>query len=246
MTLKAILDSLDGVADSMRGEYEEFDGPDGKQFRLSVDGAEALVDTTGLKDSLEKERKKGKLVDFIRKEFPSATDDELRELVKKAKAMKGKVDSVEDRDKLEKSLRAEFEEEYGPIKQELTDLKTSTRSKSKREQLRKDAKDAGVLDEDLDDAVDLTEREFDLDEKGRVFHKDADGDPDTLTTKKFYSDVFKKRKPKFYKAPNASGSDADTARSPRGTQSNADDLKDLSPEARLTEARKRGLVSKKT
>ncbi|MGH9884381.1 MAG: hypothetical protein ACREBE_02560, partial [bacterium] len=77
MALKAVVDSLDEIPEGIRGEYEEVDG----KFRLTVDGADALVDNSGLKQALEKERNKSKLVDAIRKEFPNATDDEIRERV---------------------------------------------------------------------------------------------------------------------------------------------------------------------
>ena len=50
MSLKAILDNLDGLSDELKGFYEA--GDDGK-YRVKVEG---LEDSSGLKSALQKER----------------------------------------------------------------------------------------------------------------------------------------------------------------------------------------------
>lgn len=251
MALKAILDSLDGLSDAVKGEYEEFDADDAgtKKFRLSVEGADSLVDNSGIKNALEKERTKARLVDAIRKEFPGATDDEIRELVKKAKEMKGKGGKGDgeqpDTEKLVAKLRKEIDEEYAPIKLENETLKSKVRRVLLDDQVRKEAVDAGIIGDDIEDVLELTRKHFDLDEKDRVIVLDEDGDPSSVTLKKFFTDVFKKRKPKFYKAPEASGGDATGTRKPSKT-SESDDLAKLPPGQRLAEFRRREAAKKKT
>src|SRR4051812_37309409 len=91
MALKAMIDKLDSVAEGIRGEYEEItEGDHAGKFRLSVEDADSLVDNSGLKTALERERGNGKLAAAIKKEFPGLTDEEIRELVKKAKGLKAK------------------------------------------------------------------------------------------------------------------------------------------------------------
>lgn len=54
MSLKAIVDSIEGLSTEIQALYAKDD--DGK-FRLSVEDADNLVDNSGLKSALEKERK---------------------------------------------------------------------------------------------------------------------------------------------------------------------------------------------
>lgn len=248
MALKAILDSLDGLSDGIKTEYEEFDDDGTTRYRLSVDEVDRLVDNSGIKGALEKERLKGRLVDAIRKDFPKATDDEIRDAVKKALKTKDKPEGETDVEKvtrLEKKIREELDAEYSPIKKELDELKSKGKATSKEKQLREAAKAANVIDDDLDDVIALTRDQFDLDEKGKAYHLDADGDPSSISIEKFYADTFKKKRPKFYKAPDKSGGDAPGARKPSKT-TETDDLSKLPPTERMAEHRRREAAKQKT
>lgn len=236
MALKAMVDSLDEIPEAVRGEYEEVDG----KFRLSVEGVDSLVDNSGIKQALEKERAKGKLVDAIRKEFPAASDDDIRELVKKAKGLKkGEGGEPLDNEKLVLKLRKEIDDEYAPIKSENEQLKGELRTIRLDDQVRKAALEAGIISEDIEDVLTLTRANFDLDAKNRVVVLDEDGDPSTVTLQKFFTDVFKKRKPKFYKAPDVEGGNAGGGRRPSGGKTDAADLSKLSATERLAEHRRR-------
>jgi len=82
--LKAELDSLDGLDDSLKGLYVEQDG----KFRLDAEG----VDNSGLKSALEKERKAARDAENRRKDlearFKDIDPERYAELLKKAKTMK--------------------------------------------------------------------------------------------------------------------------------------------------------------
>lgn len=239
--LKAVVDSLDQVEEAHRGFYEEADG----KFRLNVEGADALVDTSGLKSALEAERKKGKLADAIRKEFPSASEDEIRKLIKKAKETVGRSEDPDDQAKLSAKIRKQVEDElaekYGPVEQENTALKAKLHSHLVDGQVRQAALKAGIFPEDVEDVLVLTRQRFRLNQKDQVEVLDKDGDPSGMSLDKFFSEAFKKEKPRYYKAPDASGG-ADpngTPRRPTGKTTENDDLSKLPPADRLTEARRR-------
>ena len=79
MALKLIVDSVDGLDDSVKALYVEKDG----KFHLDVDGIE---DTSGLKGALTKERKRADEMEkkIKRWERLGKTEDEIAELVAKA------------------------------------------------------------------------------------------------------------------------------------------------------------------
>lgn len=236
MALKAVVDSLDDIPEGIRGEYEEVDG----KFRLTVEGVDSLVDNSAMKTALEKERAKGKLVDAIRKEFPTATDEEIRELLKKAKAAakSGKDGEPPDTEKIVAKLRKEIDEEYAPIKEENSKLTTKLRKILLDDQVRKAALEGGVIPEEVDDVLELTRKHFDLDDKDRVVVLDEDGDPSSVSLKKYFTDTYKKLKPRYYKAPDASGSDA-SGRRVTGKADEGADISKLSASERLAEHRRR-------
>jgi hypothetical protein len=66
-----------------------------------------------------------------------------------------------------------------------------------------------VFPEDIDDVVELTRgKRLELNEKSELQVLDKDGDPSSITPEKFFKEVYKKEKPRFYKAPDASGGGA--------------------------------------
>lgn len=221
MALKALIEKLEDVAEGFRGEYEEIaDGDNKGKFRLKVEDAESLVDTKGLKSALERARREGKseLVKALKKEFPSATDDELTELIRQAKKLRDRGDDDDDEgdeskqkvaEKLAKKLRAELEEEYGPIKQENETLKGKLRRVLLDDQIRKLALDAGIFPDEVDDVIELVRtKRIDLNDKDELVVLDKDGDPSAITPDKFFKETYKKEKPRYYKATDASGGDA--------------------------------------
>lgn len=86
MTLKLILDNLDGVDEAIKAYYVEQDG----KFKLAVDG---LEDTSGLKSALEKERRARR--DAEQRAKLALSDEELEEF-ERLRAEAAKARGVED------------------------------------------------------------------------------------------------------------------------------------------------------
>lgn len=224
MALKALVEKIEDVAEAFRVEYEEIeDGDNAGKFRLKVEDAESLVDVRGLKGALQKANKKARLVDAIRKQFPDATDEEIADLAKQLKELKDKGGSGDDDDAdpakgkdVEKEIqrrltkaKQEAEQREAELKKQLEETNGRLRKTLLDDQIRKLALEAGVFPEDIDDVVELTRgKRLDLNDEGKLFVKDKDGDPASATPEKFFKEEYKKEKPRFYKATDASGSDA--------------------------------------
>lgn len=225
MALKALVDSLDDVAEGIRGEYEEHEG----KFRLKVDGADSLVDTKGLKAALEKERTKGKRADAWERAFVGKTPEEIAELVKQAEGGTGDGGKP-DVDKLVKKLRGELEQEFAPVRTENETLKGKLRQTLIGDRFRAEALKAGAIPERLDDLTETSLKRLDLNDKDAIIVLDKDGDPSAVSFDKWVAETLKKDKPWAFKAPDASGGDAGDGRAPRNTGT-VKSLKDLKSDA---------------
>lgn len=75
MALKAIIDTTDGLDDTLKGMYKPLEGAEGK-FVLDVEGADGfeLEDVSGLKTSLSKERGTAQSLERELKKFGSTYD----------------------------------------------------------------------------------------------------------------------------------------------------------------------------
>jgi hypothetical protein len=169
---------------------------------------------TALKGALEKERKRGKAADAWAKLFPDAKPEEIAELVKKAKARGGdgspdkKAD--EDIDRLLKKRETEVRDEYKGIESERETLRKENRALKMNGARRAAAEKAEVFPDMIDDALGLSEKYFDVDDKGKITVLDEDGDPTSMTVEKFYATKFKELKPRFYKGTGSSGAGSET------------------------------------
>lgn len=118
MTLRAIVDGVDGLPDDVRSHYEEKDG----KFYLQVEsvGGFALEDVKGLKQALSKER------------------EEARKIKESLKAFDG-LDASDIRDQLEELERLR-ESRKGPSADEIRKAAYEQASKELKKQL--DSKDS--------------------------------------------------------------------------------------------------------
>lgn len=114
--LQAVLDKLDDVPEPLRELYVESDG----KYRLDADGVDALVDTSGLKNALEAERKAAKEAKAALKKYDGLDPDEylrLKEAADTAEQTKlqteGKWEEMKDR--LTKSHQKELEKFTGEV-----------------------------------------------------------------------------------------------------------------------------------
>ena len=117
MALQLVIDSLESVAEPMRGLYQ----PDGDKFRLDVAGIE---DTTGLKSALQKEREAAKTATKQATAWASLgkTPEEIQALLEaQAQAEHDKLTKNGEWDK----LKAQMTEQFGTERAQLqTQLKT--------------------------------------------------------------------------------------------------------------------------
>lgn len=99
---------------------------------------------------------------------------------------------------------------------------------------------AGVLPEDLDVAMLETQKHWKLSDDGKkIVFVDEDGDEDaSITPEKFYGEMYKKLRPKFYAASGAGGSGAGPA---TGGGGGAVDYSKMNATERLRAARQAGI-----
>jgi hypothetical protein len=209
MSLKPNVASLDAVPEKYRDLYSPAESGEG--FVLQVEGVE---DTAALKKALKSERETAKLAKAWQAAFPDATPEQIAALVKKATEQpeptkKGKASEDEEVQRLLKKREDEIRGEYEPkvkagdaAQQELRSLKLDVGRRAA-------ALKAGILPDAIDDALTLSSKHFDLDEKGRPVVLDEDGDPSSMSVEKFFATKFKEAKPHLYKGTGASGSGAE-------------------------------------
>jgi len=124
--IKGILDSLEGVHEAYRDLYEQ--GEDGK-FRLKLEDAESLVDVSGLKSALDKERKRAR--DFEKKlsELGGVDAEEYRRLKEEAEAReREKAEKAGEWDKLKAKLAEKHQSEIETARRELDGMRKTLES----------------------------------------------------------------------------------------------------------------------
>lgn len=216
MALKAVLESLDGLSDAVKAEYT--DAGDGT-FRLNVEGADALVDTSGLKKTVKRLREENATLSAWGKAFPDKTPDEIAELVKQSEVAGGdKPDVV----KLRRQIEETEATKYKPVSDERDALKAENKRLQMSDSLSKLALKAGVFEDDrLQEAIETALKVCDLDDKKRIVVLDEDGEVSAKTPEQFFTETLKAKKPWLFKAPDASGSDTGNARRARDAAASA-------------------------
>jgi hypothetical protein len=118
--LQAVLDKLDDVPEPLRELYVEADG----KYRLDADGVESLVDTSGLKSALEKERKAAKDAAAALKKYDGVDPERYAELLKAAEEAEAQ--------------KLQTEGKWEEMKQRLTDAHKKELDKSAGEVSKRD------------------------------------------------------------------------------------------------------------
>lgn len=115
--LAAVVESLDAVPETLRDFYVEADG----KYRLDAEGAESLVDTSGLKSALEKERKAAKEAIAALKKYDGFDPEEFQRLKEAAEAAETKKLETEGKwDEMKERLTKGFEKEKEALSGELS------------------------------------------------------------------------------------------------------------------------------
>lgn len=230
MGLKGVVDSLDSIEEGHRKLYVPGEGDYEGKFVLDAE-VEDHPATKGLKSTREKEKQA--LLKYKRYGKPEelqARLDRLKEL-EDAAAARGDDDDDDDTDDDDddddktttkgkgkgkggaderarlKRLRDRFEREKAEAITQAEEL--AKQAVAEKESLQVSVKQrramAGKVREELqEDVEELTRKEFKVID-GEVVHVDEDGEPDGLSIEKFYDDVFRKRRPDYYKSREASG-----------------------------------------
>ncbi|HWQ34321.1 MAG TPA: hypothetical protein VNQ79_15845 [Blastocatellia bacterium] len=216
MAIEFEVDSLDQVEESLRTAYTA----DGERFRLDPDKY-AELKAEGLK------RKNRELIGKLNaykpqleraEKFKEISDEDFDQFIEWREAQeqgghKGKqnggdppVDPAELR-KLQKSL-AQREKEAKDATSRIGQLESELSHYKLTVPLRDIALRAGVFAEDLDVVMLETQKRFRLDDKGRIVVLDDDGDVSDVTPEKFFTEIYKEKRPKFFAASDAAGSGA--------------------------------------
>lgn len=200
--LPGVLESLDTIDEPLRGAYVEQDGK--YVLDAEFDGHPAQAK---LKRALASERESRELTAKELKAFKDLgfSPEQIAEIKAKADAAhQGQPD-------LEKILAKriqEVEERFKPIVTEAEGLRHENRQLKLTDKIRAAALKAGVIEDEVDDVIRLTEAHFDLDKDGRPIVLDDDGDPSGKTPEQWFTEVYKKQRPSRFKGTGGSGSGA--------------------------------------
>jgi hypothetical protein len=203
MAFKMVLDSLEGLPEEVAKEYVEKDG----KFVIQVEGMKAPEDFTKLQTSLNAARgetttlkQRLGLLGDIKVEDAVAQLARIPEL---EAAAEGKVDEAKLKELAEnraKTLLAPVERELQSTKQALTEreqriqtFEAQDRTRSIHRELRKAAKEAGVRDEAVEDALLYGDRYFERLEDGAVVVKGDTDFTQGLAPKDWLAEIQPKR-----------------------------------------------------
>lgn len=210
MSLKAILDNLDGLSDEVKGFYEA--GDDGK-YRLKVDG---LEDSSGLKSALQKERDARKALEKAKSEDSSKVS-ELERKLQEAEDEKLKAEG-----KTQELAAKQAERMKADADKQVLAERSAREAAEKRAQafenqvyenhVRAAAAKSGIHPNAVDDAILRANSLFKLGDDGTPVAKDSDGnvifgkDGKTPLAVSEWLDGMKETAPHWFPAQGGSGS----------------------------------------
>jgi len=218
MPVEITVDSIDSVDESIRGAYVEVDG----KFSLDPDKY-ADIKTQGTVQGLKKKNSEligneKKLKDKYKRyeRFDALADEDLDEIEqwRENKDKQPPADQGKGKEELntlhEKALKREKDSraaDNAAHEAEKAELKKKLRSFELTTPIRDAALKAGVLAEDMEVVLLDTASFFDLNEDGKPVVL-QDGEPTEITLEKFFTTLYREKRPKFYAASGASGSGA--------------------------------------
>lgn len=216
MPIEIVVDSIDAVDESLRGAYVESDGkyaldPDKyaelKAAGLKKKNSELIGKEKQLKEALSKLEKFKDIDPEVFEEFIEARD---RSHEQTGNRPDGKLDDAALRtlDKQVKKLQSKYEQDAAAWAEEKARMDAELKHYKLTVPLKEVALKAGVLPDDVDLALMETAKRFRLDDSGRIQVLDEDGDPTTDTPERFFKEIYREKRPKFYQATGAGGSGA--------------------------------------
>ena len=207
MALKAILDSIDDLPDPLKSEYVEKNG----KYELQVEGMKTEADLARVQTALTKERADHKVVREQLTSFKTVLGDrkvedvltQLDRIPELEAAAAGKLDD----EKINQIVETRIKTKLAPVERELNQYKTQVAEKDKviegytvaertrkiHDAVRKAATAAKVLPEAIEDALNLADRVFELDESGKVITKEGVGVTQGIEPSVWFIDLQKTR-----------------------------------------------------
>lgn len=201
--LPGVVESLDAVDEAFRPAYVEQDG----KYVLDAEFDGHPVQAK-LKRAIATERESRELTAKELKAFKDLgfSPEQIAEI--KAKADAAKDDKQPDFERVLAKRMQEVEERFKPIVTEAESLRSENRRLKLTDKVRAAAIKAGVIEDEVDDVLRLTEAHFELDKEGRPIVLDDDGDPSDKTPEQWFTEVYKKQRPGRFKGTGGSGSGA--------------------------------------
>ena len=215
MSLKAVVDNLDGVDEKYHDLYEE---KDGKFVLLPVEGMKSQKEFDVVHTALGKERTDHKSTKTKLSAFgdldPEQTRTQLARIPELELAAEGKIDEA----KIEKIVESRVKGKTAPIERERDALKTTNQQlQSEVEGFRREnttrkiydeigaaCKKAKVIDSAQEDVKLLASMVFEVSEDGRVVTKDGAGVVAGVDAESWLSDMQQKR-PHWWPASGGGG-----------------------------------------
>jgi hypothetical protein len=214
--IDVILDSLDSVSQELRPVYTEHEGkfildPDKyaeHQKKPLLDKNKQLI--TELRSAQGQAKRFESLKDL--------DDDQLGQLLE---THNSNGDTKAKSDEGTTKLTKKHADEKKKLQDQIDSLTKEVKHYKLILPLKDIALEAGIFPDSVDLVIYDTGKYFRLDDNGKIVVLDEDGDPTDVTPQKFFSDVYKERRPRFYAPSNAGGSGArpDNYTAPRGQKS---------------------------
>lgn len=203
MAFKMVLDNLEGLPDDVAKEYVEKDG----KFHIQVEGMKPPEEFTKIQTSLNAARTEaGQLKQRLSLLGDRKVEDVVAELSRIPELEAAAADKIDEKKLAElaenraKVLLAPVQHELQTVKGQLTekeqkvaDFEARERTRTIHRQIRNAAKESGIREEAVEDALLLSDRTFELLEDGNAVVKEGAGFTQGLGPKDWLADLQSKR-----------------------------------------------------
>lgn len=215
--------SLDAIAEENRKFYKK--GEDGNYQLDALAVASSFLETNKALKSERKirsdfEKRAKEFEGFDKTEYErlrakqTEWDSEKEQRERESLEAKGKYEEAlakakETHTKAVDTLKADHSKTVAELTDKVTHTQGSMRNYILDDQLRRAIVKSGVFAEDIDDVLTLTKNRFELGDDNQVIVKDDAGKPMSgVNVDAYFTDTFKKARPKFYQGSGSSGSGA--------------------------------------
>lgn len=203
MTIKAVLDNVDELEESIKALYIEKNG----KWHLDVEGVKPLDEFNVVHTALQKERTDHKKVKDRLVLFGNLDPEDVRKKLDRIPELELAADGKLDDKKIDEMVNTRIHAKIAPVERERDTFKTQVAEKDriietyeteKRQRVIQDhvvraARAAKLLDTAQEDAIMLAERVFEVTEDGNVVTKDKVGVTPGISADLWLKDMQEKR-----------------------------------------------------